>query len=148
MIRISEEEASLFGVATKFDLMENGERRFRLNCSQDGSSYCRTVASEDGAWQNSHYHKSVSEFYVVQSGWIAYAIKKDREFKLGVLKQGESITFTPLVWHNIYLSSNSVIHTIKYGDYLENDWFPSPELDQLTKHLDPDSLFSLSAEKK
>ncbi|WP_282940118.1 cupin domain-containing protein [Paenibacillus sp. RC67] len=141
---ISDEEAALFGIATKYDLMDNGERRFRLNCSLDGSSYCRTVASDQGAWQNSHYHKSVSELYVVQSGWIVYASKKESEMKLGILRQGDNITFQPGVHHNIYLSSDSVIHTIKYGDYLENDWFSSPELDKLTKHLEPKTLFSLS----
>ncbi|SFL42685.1 hypothetical protein SAMN03159341_1066 [Paenibacillus sp. 1_12] len=143
MQKISEEEARSLGIETKYDLMDNGESRFRLNCSADGSSYCRTVASESGAWQNSHYHKSVSEFYVVQSGWIVYAEKKEGEFKLRLLREGESTTFGPLVHHNIYLSSKSVIHTIKYGEPVMNDWFPSPELDKLTKHLYPSELFSL-----
>lgn len=134
---ISEEEARSFGVETKYDIMDNGECKFRLNCSIDGSSYCRTVASESGAWQNSHFHKSVSEFYVVQSGWIVYAEKREGEIKLQVLREGETISFEPSIHHNIYLSENSVTHTIKYGKPLENDWFPSPELDKLTKHLNP-----------
>ncbi|MCL6603001.1 MAG: hypothetical protein K6T94_09025 [Paenibacillus sp.] len=143
MLRISEEEAHSLGIETKYDLMDNGERRFRLNCSTDGSSYCRTVASENGAWQNSHYHKSVSEFYVVQSGWIVYAEKNEGKLKLRLLREGECVTFLPIVPHNIYLSANSVIHTIKYGKALENDWFSSPELDRLTKHLLPNDIFSL-----
>jgi hypothetical protein len=143
MQRISEEEARSFGIETRHDLMDNGERKFRLNCTVDGSSYCRTVASEKGAWQNSHFHKSVSEFYAVQSGWIVYAEKKVGELKLQLLREGENVFFEPLVHHNIYLSSNSVIHTIKYGEHLDIDWFPSPELDKLTKHLNPNDLFSL-----
>lgn len=38
---------------------------------------------------------------------------------------------------------HSVIHTIKYGPSVENDWFPSSELDKVTKHLDPYDLFVL-----
>jgi hypothetical protein len=138
MRSISIEEARSFGIDTKYDLMDNGERKFRLNCSLDGSSYCRTVASDSGAWQNSHYHKAVSEFYVVQSGWIVYAEKKEGNFSMRLLRQGECITFNPL-----YLSPNSVIHTIKYGRALENDWFPSPELDELTKHINPSIVFEI-----
>ena len=121
--------------------MDSGELRFRLNCSLDGTSYCRTVASESGAWQDNHYHKSASELYVVQTGWMVYAEHKEVELKLRVLKEGESVTFKPFVHHNIYLSPKSVIHTIKYGNAQDNDWFSSPELDRLTKHLNPDSLF-------
>ncbi|MBS4194199.1 hypothetical protein [Lederbergia citri] len=65
--KISLEEARLSGIDLNFEIMNNGEERYRL-VSSDGSSYCRTVGSRIGAWQNSHYHKSVSEFYVVQSG--------------------------------------------------------------------------------
>lgn len=144
MKRISEEDALSFGIKTKYDLMDNGERRFRLNCTADGSSYCRTVASKTGAWQNSHYHEYASEFYVVQSGWIVTAQKVENELKLRLLKEGESVTFLPYVHHNIYLSAGSVIHTIKYGTVtaLGTDWIASPELDELTKHLSPNSLFS------
>lgn len=142
MKKISEEEALLFGIDTKYDLMDNGERKFRLNCLTDGSSYCRTVASKDGAWQNSHYHEFVSEIYVIQSGWIVYVQKDENELKMCLLREGESVTFLPYVHHNIYLSAESVIHTIKYGTARGTDWIASPELDMLTKHLCPNSLFS------
>lgn len=50
---------------------------------------------------------------------------------------------TPYIHHNIYLSSNSVIHTIKYGSHIEqNDWYSSPQLDEQTKFLDPRGLVS------
>ncbi|WP_219834282.1 cupin domain-containing protein [Paenibacillus sp. R14(2021)] len=140
MQRISEEEARSNGIETKHDIMKNGERKFRLNCLVDGSSYCRTEASEVGAWQNSHYHKLVSELYVVQSGWLIYIEKVVDEIKLQLLREGEIVVFKPLSHHNIYLSSNTVIHTIKYGTHLENDWFSSPELDTFTKSFDPKSL--------
>jgi oxalate decarboxylase/phosphoglucose isomerase-like protein (cupin superfamily) len=143
MHRISDEDAHKQGIETRHDLMDNGERKFRLICSADGSSYCRTVASEKGAWQNSHYHKSASEIYVVQSGWMVYAEQKTDEIKLCLLWEGETVSFEPFVQHNIYLSSDSVIHTIKYGKAEGNDWFASPELDSLTQHLTPETLLPL-----
>lgn len=136
MRQIFDEEARSFGIGTRHDLMDSGERRFRLNCSTDGSSYCRTVASGTGAWQNSHYHKSVTELYVVQSGWMVYAFMQEDGCKLRLLKEGQSVTVGPSVPHNIYLSADSVIHTIKYGSNAqEGDWFASPALDELTRHL-------------
>jgi oxalate decarboxylase/phosphoglucose isomerase-like protein (cupin superfamily) len=143
MHRISDEDAYKYGIETRHDLMDSGERRFRLICSTDGSSYCRTVASEKGAWQSSHYHKSVSEIYVVQSGWMVYAELKEEDFKLRVLREGETVSFAPFVHHNIYLSSEAVIHTIKYGKSEDNDWYASPELDNLTQHLSSEALLSI-----
>ncbi|WP_058303378.1 hypothetical protein [Gorillibacterium timonense] len=66
---ISVEEAETLGVRTIHHKMENGERRFRL-VSADGSSYIRTEASRHSGWQNSHYHKEVTEWYVVQKDWF------------------------------------------------------------------------------
>ncbi|MBS4220288.1 hypothetical protein KHA96_18460 [Bacillus sp. FJAT-49711] len=101
--KISIEEANSSGIEVNFELMNNGEKRYRL-VSFDGSSYCRTVAAENGAWQNSHYHKILSEFYVVQSGWIVYAeISPNGEPVLRCLNEGESVTVNPLVHHNIYI---------------------------------------------
>ncbi|MCM3782509.1 hypothetical protein M3231_05960 [Neobacillus mesonae] len=143
MKEISMHEALAFGIETKFDLMDNGERKFRLNCSIDGSSYCRTVASEEGAWQNSHFHKKGTELYVVQSGWIVYAEKKEEQCTIHLLREGESITFLPCIPHNIYMSPHSVIHTIKFGAASNHDWYSSPELDRFTQDLNPEELFPI-----
>ncbi|WP_368659613.1 hypothetical protein AB3Z07_27985 (plasmid) [Metabacillus halosaccharovorans] len=147
--KISIEEARAAGVDVNFELMNNGEKRYRL-ISPDGSSYCRTVGSKQGAWQNSHYHKSVSEFYVVQSGWIVYAQNSlNGELDLRLLSEGESVIVKPLVHHNIFMSSNSVTHTIKYGGgYSEPDWFPSIELDKYTKKLSENDLLELRKAKE
>lgn len=141
--KISPEEARSVGIETNHEVMDNGERRFRLLCS-DGSSYCRTEASDQGAWQNSHYHKALHEFYVVQTGWMIYAeYEPHGVFKLHFIGQGEQVTLNPRVHHNIYMSANTVIHTIKYGSSSGNDWYPSPELDLLTKHLPESDLIRL-----
>lgn len=62
MKEISMHEALAFGIETKFDLMDNGERKFRLNCSIDGSSYCRTVASEEGLGKTVIFIKRVQNY--------------------------------------------------------------------------------------
>lgn len=142
--KMSLEEAHVFGISINFEQMSNGEKRYRL-VGSDGSSYCRTVGSEIGAWQNSHYHKKVSEFYIVQSGWIGYAeLGLDGERRMKILHAGESMTVNPFVHHNIYLSPNTTIHTIKYGEIGDQkDWFSSKKLDYLTKKLSEDDLLCL-----
>ncbi|MBS4203632.1 hypothetical protein [Lederbergia citrea] len=143
--KISLEEARLSGIDVNFEIMNNGEKRFRL-VSSDGSSYCRTVGSAIGAWQNSHYHKAVSEFYVVQTGWIVYAeIGLNGEIDFRFLQEGESVSVTPFVHHNIYMASNSITHTIKYGGGSDGiDWFPSEELDNITKKLTENDLLEIN----
>ncbi|MBU9721288.1 MULTISPECIES: hypothetical protein [Bacillaceae] len=142
--KISLEDARLSGINIDFEKMENGEKRYRL-MSSDGSYYCRTVAAETGAWQNSHYHKRVTEFYVIQSGWIVYAeigLNEDVDFRF--LKDGESIFVKPFVHHNLFLSPHTIIHTIKYGgEGSEIDWFPSKELDHFIKNLSENDLKDL-----
>lgn len=139
--KLSIEEALTQGIEPYFDLMENGERRYRLN-SVDGTSYCRTEASEFGAWQSSHYHKWMTEIDVVQAGWTIYAeYHPDSGCKLRRLEQWDSVIGRPLVAHNIYMSAGSVTHTIKYGPKpTDIDWFPSPELGAGTKNLSKTEL--------
>ncbi|PAD31798.1 hypothetical protein [Paenibacillus sp. 7523-1] len=59
-------------VRALYEQMDNGECKYKM-IADDGSYYCRTVASREGAWQNSHLHLHVTEHYLVQVGWIAYA---------------------------------------------------------------------------
>jgi oxalate decarboxylase/phosphoglucose isomerase-like protein (cupin superfamily) len=134
--QISEEEARSLGIETAHQEMDNGERRFRLVCS-DGCSYVRTEATKESGWQNSHYHKHLTELYVVHSGWMAFAeLSPDGELILKHMGQGSMITVYPLVRHNIYMSPFTVTHVIKYGDGDSKvDWFASHELDKLTKHI-------------
>ncbi|RAW19407.1 hypothetical protein DC345_01110 [Paenibacillus taichungensis] len=122
-------------VNTSFEQMSNGERKYKM-VSEDGSYYCRTVASSQGAWQNSHFHNHITEFYVVQSGWIAYAnFTNDHTLEIRVMGEGSHIIVQRGVHHNLYMSANSVIHTIKYGLNTHSDWSASPELDSVTQTL-------------
>ncbi|MGM0884719.1 MAG: hypothetical protein ACQEXQ_27230 [Bacillota bacterium] len=142
---ISAEQARSLGIETVHQEMENGERRFRL-VSADGSSYIRTEASNEGGWQNSHYHKELTEIYIVQSGWLVYAeLSSEGELSLKFLGQGESIIVNPSIHHNLFMSPYAVTHVVKYGG-LKVDWFPSTELDRVTKHI-PESDLILIKER-
>lgn len=130
-----EQPWSEIDVKTSFEQMANGERKYKM-IATDGSYYCRTVASSQGAWQNSHFHVNVTEFYVVQAGWIAYAsYGEDQTLSIQLIGEGEHIVAQPGVHHNIYMSANSVIHTIKHGPDTSSDWRASPGLDSLTQPL-------------
>lgn len=119
-----------------YEQMDNGECKYKM-IADDGSYYCRTVASREGAWQNSHLHLHVTEHYLVQAGWIAYASYKEGQsiLHLRIVTEGQHIVVQPGVHHNLYMSAGSVIHTIKYGMNTASDWTASPELDRLTQSL-------------
>jgi hypothetical protein len=115
MREISAAQASRdFGIATKHHEMDNGERRFRL-LKNDGTAYIRTEAIASSGWQNSHFHKAVRETYIVQAGWVAFAELISSELVIRVLEPGDVVTTRPMVVHNVYLSGDAVIHTVKHG---------------------------------
>jgi hypothetical protein len=115
MREISAAQASRdFGITTKHHEMDNGERRFRL-LKNDGTAYIRTEAIASSGWQNSHFHKAVRETYIVQTGWVAFAELISSELVIRVLEPGDVVTTQPMVVHNVYLSGDAVIHTVKHG---------------------------------
>ena len=93
----------------------NGELRFRLN-SSDGSAYIRTQTTEQSVgWQKPHFHKHLKETYIVEKGWIGYAELKDGSSIFKRFGPGDVFTTRPNVVHNIYMPTDSVIHTVKHG---------------------------------
>ncbi len=123
-----------YGITFQHEKMQSGELRFRL-ISEDGSSYIRTVNAKHGVWQNSHHHQSIKETYVIQKGWVAVANLIDGVLSLEMANTGDTFTVQPYIVHNLYLSADSVIHTIKHGASASNDWFGNCDLDKATKHL-------------
>ena len=123
-----------YGITCLHEKMNNNELRFRLRC-KDGSGYIRTVAGYEGAWQNSHFHKSIKETYIVQSGWIAFCCLVDGELEISIYHPGELVTTESFVAHNLYLSAGSIIHTVKHGVAKENDWLADEKLNEMTKIL-------------
>jgi hypothetical protein len=139
---ISDADAAGRGITTNHERMANNELRYRLTAA-DGSGYIRTVASDEGAWQNSHFHKALRETYIVQSGWTALVELVDGELHWAILEAGDVFTTTPLTPHNVYLPGNAVLHTVKHGSSPDEvDWHASPELDTMTKGLDESQIRS------
>lgn len=116
---------------TNSEVMANGETRHRMKAS-DGSGYIRTrYPNAEGAWQNSHYHNSTYETYIVQSGKILFAELLDGKARIKEVTESEVITVKPGVHHNVYVFPNTDLHTVKHGAIQANDWHASTELDRL-----------------
>jgi mannose-6-phosphate isomerase-like protein (cupin superfamily) len=143
--------AEAYGIGTSFELMENGECRFRL-VDRDGNGYVLTIASRDGAWQRSHFHLKRRETYIVERGWMALAtaIVGNSDFKITLVEAGGSIATQPGQSHNVYLSAGAVIHTVKHGGGSgeKDDWEEDEDLDLQTRGLTETKIRELSSMKK
>ena len=139
MQTISDTQLAQYGISTNHNIMDNGERRFRLS-GADGSCYIRTESAEDSGWQNSHRHSRLSEICIVQKGWVVYAELIDGKVVAKKYTAGATYLIRPIIPHNSYMAPNSVLHTVKFGDCSDPDWIPSPELDALVKGINPETL--------
>ncbi|MBR0714847.1 hypothetical protein [Bradyrhizobium liaoningense] len=142
---LSDKDAAALGVHTRHEQMENGEYRFRLTAA-DGTAYSRTVGGERGGWQNSHFHETVRETYIVQSGWMAFAQRIEQKVTLQVYRPSQLLTTEPRVSHNVYLPAGAVIHTVKYGGANQSDWHADAELDRITKAVTEDQMVHAAGE--
>jgi hypothetical protein len=121
MGKISSEQAEeTFGISVLHEKMPNGEFRFRLR-KNDGTAYIRTESTEASGWQNSHFHSHVLETYIVQTGWMASAELIENEPIIKIHQENDIFTTKTGVIHNVYLSKNAVIHTVKHGIAEGND---------------------------
>jgi len=134
MKQISQEELPEYGITTSHNIMDNGERRFRLG-GADGSVYIRTEATVCSGWQNSHYHTRLSEMCIVQEGWVYYAELIDGKVEARKYTAGEHFLIRPMIAHNSYMGPNAILHTVKFGDCSNADWCPAPQLDTLVREL-------------
>lgn len=138
--KISEKEAAAsFGITTNHELMPNGERRFRL-VDERGLGYIRTEAGNQGYWQNGHFHRSITETYIVQSGWIAVAtLNAQGDVEMRKIERGETWTAPMFQAHTVFMSAGAVTHVVKHGDGSSADWNTSEDtetLDFKTKAMD------------
>lgn len=119
--------SSAHGITVRHGRMStNGELRFRLKC-QDGTAYIRTqTTAESQGWQKPHFHQFSRETYIVERGWIGYAEASPGRLLQRRYVAGQVFTTEPHVVHNIYMSANAVIHTVKHGldghDDTRSDW--------------------------
>lgn len=135
MIDISLESAAEFGIENKHSIMENGEKRFRQICNKDKTAYIRAESGDNGYWQNSHYHKTIKELYIVQKGSILLAAYLNDQAKIKKVNENEFFSIGPNIPHNIYMYPNTVIHTVKYGSIDNYDWIPYEKLDEILKKI-------------
>lgn len=134
MKQIPDSQLAQYGITTNHNIMDNGERRFRLG-GADGSVYIRTEATEKSGWQNSHYHTRLSELCIVQEGWVYYAELVDGQVSARRYTAGEHFIIRPMIPHNSYMGPNAILHTVKFGDCSNADWCPAPQLDGLVREL-------------
>ena len=127
-----EDAENEYGITTKYSEMPtNHEVRFRMNCS-DGTAYIKTLTSKEmEGWQNAHYHKGLSETYIVGEGSIILAEVKNNKIICQEYNRGEVFTIKPNVSHNIYMRKGSTIHTVKHGKAVTSkdsvDWWCDSE---------------------
>lgn len=143
---LTEAEAQKRGISTHYEIMPNGESRYRL-MGGDGSGYIRTESNKVGEWQKSHVHTKLQEMYIVQTGWMAIAECIHDTISLKIYTSGQWVVSRPGIIHNVYLPANTIIHTVKFGEIIPNDWDASPECDAQTKSLSESDIQRLSLEK-
>ena len=134
---IDTSEAKRLGVKTIHHEMDNHEKRFRLVTST--SSYVLTWSSNEMKWQNSHVHFEKNEFYVIEKGWAMIALWDKKELKVKRLNQDDSMFVPAGISHNLLLSNDAIVHTIKYGSEQE-DWHSCMELDEILAKIELDCV--------
>lgn len=99
--------------------MENGEERRRV-IFPSGVRVSETLAShwekEDGfPWQDVHYHRGLTEHYLVQYDWVGFLFEKDTRLVWQVVQAGEHIMFSPGEPHLVLMGPGSVMVTTLLG---------------------------------
>lgn len=131
---LAPEEAAALGVRANHERMDNGELRFRLNFA-DGTALIRTEATDPSGWQNSHYHKTVTELNIVQAGTVLYVELLPDGLHTRLCKPGEHFLTEAGIRHNSYFTPGTVVLTVKYGPIAPGDWYADTELDRLVRDL-------------
>jgi mannose-6-phosphate isomerase-like protein (cupin superfamily) len=121
-------------------VMPNGETRTRLKFKTGLISTVTQMPEwkwEDGIpWQEAHFHKGLTERYVVLSGWMAYVLEVvPAGYTPHQVRAGELITFGSGQEHLILLSPGAVVLTTLMGNPVGNperenqDWWPAVRSD-------------------
>jgi hypothetical protein len=140
--KLTDAEIAAAGVSFPCEEMDTGQRRFRLN-TPDGAGYLVIYASPTPQWDNSHSHHIVREIVHIVRGEVVFAFLKDGRATLHHFKEGDHLTLEPTPPHNLLMGTGAILQVMKIAmdPSIQPDWIPSPELDKLTKHLDPKDVF-------
>lgn len=134
MKQLTDNDASQLGIHTIHHEMDNGEKRFRL-VSNHGSSYILTQSKSNSYWQKSHVHFHKNEYYIVERGFILLALMIDGKVKIEKFGENDSFSIPSGTAHNVWMSDNTILHTVKFGTK-EEDWNSCTELDELLSNVD------------
>jgi hypothetical protein len=125
------------GTLCKFKPMPNGEIRTSMtDPSGTKISITKIPFWEIGAglpWQDAHFHKGVTEHYIVDTGWAGFLFEKGNEPCWQVVQAGGHISFSPLDGHVVLLGPGAILFTAQTGipignpDRQGNDWWPVSE---------------------
>ena len=135
MRELTIKEINASGIRTHHTIMDNGEKRYRLISDKDKTSYIRTECQRSEELQKSHYHKHFKEMYIVQKGQIDIYQYIDKKIIKKHLVASEYLEIKNSIPHNVYTYPNAVIHTVKYGNSQDEDWYAYPELDEMLKKI-------------
>ncbi len=138
MKQLSDIEAKKYGLRTVHHEMANGELRFRL-VSDSGSSYIMTKSIGANGWQKSHFHEKKQEFYMVEKGIVLIALLRDGKVEMKKLCENDGFSVPVGVPHNVLMSENAVLHTVKFGTK-DEDWNGCEELDRLLFDVEIDTM--------
>jgi hypothetical protein len=119
--------------------MANGEERRRF-VSPSGTRMSETVGShwdlnDEFPWQEVHFHKGLSEYYLVVQGWALFISEHEKLLTTVQLEVGDTIKFDPLVAHVVLLGPGAIITTQLIGQAIGNpdkngeDWWPVTDKD-------------------
>lgn len=121
--------------AEDFELMPNGEKRYRIKVN-DKLIYSATVAEKECGWQNAHYHTDAKETYFLKKGNILIAIKEKGKIILKKVLPGKAIDINPYIEHNVFVGEDTIFYVKKESKKsLLDDWHSAVELDDFSKCL-------------
>ena len=119
--------------------MDNDEYRLRIKLH--GTRVSLTLMPPwdlmgDSPWQEEHFHKGLTEHYVVLVGWAVfiYADKDRTQIECKLIQAGSrpsTISFGPGEPHRVLLGPGTIISTRVEGEKVPNpsrkqeDWWPS-----------------------
>ncbi len=129
-------------------VMPNGETRRRVRL---GDLTLHVTTSVEGGWQDAHYHKGVTEHYLVVKGRMAGAWQEHRGDEtlkyVTLVETGETVTTDIDERHNVYLYPDTTIVTVVFGSPIGNvekggnDWWPSSgKFDRWSKGLSQEDI--------
>ena len=144
--KIVEDELKL-DMSVSYQKMKNGEKRIRFTANGINNPFSHIVVIMDkgikAAWQNAHYHLVTVETWIVEKGCQIIIEQNNDEYKIVVMKRGDTYTSSIGIAHNCYVFPDTITHTVKTTigkSSFDNDWKEAKELDEYTKNINMENI--------